>query len=100
MHDVTYNASKLANVIKKSELVKGSKTYKVKAPRPVYIAYSISQEEYYQVNDAEPGNTIDTDGLTKAVVGKSFKSVSKTLDISTSKYNSCYKTAKETASRS
>ena len=98
VHDVTYNASKLANVINKSELVKGSKTYKVKAPRPVYIAYSTSKKSY-QVNDAEPGNTIDTDGLTKAVV-KSFKSVSKTLDISTSKYNSCYKTAKETASRS
>lgn len=90
VHDVTYNTSKLAKVISSSRLVKGDSTYKINAPLPTRVAYDSSKKQF-AILKAYKGNTIDTDGLTKTVE-KSLKAIEKTLDVSKSAYDSCYKT--------
>lgn len=97
LHDVTFDESKLTSVIKKSELVKGSTTYKIQSPLPMRIGYSTSKKQFV-VESAVAGNTISVKGLESAI-SSSLKATSRTLNISGKKYNSCYKSVANPSSK-
>lgn len=97
IHDVTYDEDKLSSVLKSSELVKGSSSYKIVKPLPMRIGYSKGQKKFV-IEDAVAGNTIAVKQL-ESTVEDSLKATSRTLNISGKNYDSCYQSVTDPTSK-
>lgn len=65
-YNVTYNKDKLYKIIEKSEMVKGSKEYKLRKPESAYVGFSEIDQKFTVVKEVL-GNKIVKENLEKAV---------------------------------
>lgn len=78
-YDVEYDEKKLTNLIKKSDLVKGSDDYKIKRPKSASVKYSSEKLQFICIKE-RMGNTIIKSKLTDGIKDALSKAET-TLDI-------------------
>lgn len=78
-YDVEYDEEKLAKLIKKSDLVKGSDDYKINRPKSASVKYSSDKLQFVCVKE-QMGNTIIKSRLTEGIKDALSKAET-TLDI-------------------
>lgn len=91
--EITYEQSRLKNILNGSELIKGSKTYPIVKPVSATVEYSPEKKQYFCVPEIE-GNTLIKANLYEAVKD-AMENMDTTIVLSnTEKYPDVYKKPK------
>lgn len=93
---VAYDESKLANLVKQSDMVAGSSNYSIVSPKAATVSYNEETEQYVCVEEVK-GNKIIPDALIAAITDR-LKKAQTNLDITDEEsYPDIYQTPKVTA---